>query len=64
LFPTDYKIVRHIGQKTSGTPTTLTEEEFFSLEGERQLIRDKSNQLETQVNNATTKEETEAIVWA
>jgi hypothetical protein len=64
LFPTDYKIVRHIGQKATGIPITLTEEEILSLEQSRQLIRDKCNQLETQVNNVTTKEETEAIVWA
>jgi hypothetical protein len=36
LRSTDWKVLRHIRQKALGVPTSLTEEEYLSLEQQRQ----------------------------
>jgi hypothetical protein len=36
LNSTDWQILRHIRQKALGIPTTLTEDQYLSLENERQ----------------------------
>jgi hypothetical protein len=37
LNSTDWKILRHLRQKTLGIPTSLTDSEFLTLEEQRQL---------------------------
>lgn len=41
LKDTDYKVLRHLGQKALSLPTSLTEEEYLALEQQRQLARSK-----------------------
>lgn len=36
LSNTDWKVLRHLRQKTLGIPTSLTEEEYLALERQRQ----------------------------
>jgi NAD-specific glutamate dehydrogenase len=41
LNETDYKVLRHLGQKALNISTTLTEQEYLDLEAERQSARSK-----------------------
>lgn len=38
LKNSDWKVLRHIREKSLGLPTSLTEEEYLALENERQAI--------------------------
>lgn len=40
LNDTDYKILRHIGQQALGLATSLTAQEYFELEQQRQTARE------------------------
>ncbi len=40
LNSTDWKVLRHMRQKSLGVPTTLTEEEYLDLEQQRQTAAD------------------------
>ena len=66
LQATDYKVLRHLGQKELASKgkiakTKLTDTEYETLELEREAIRDWSNQKEIEINNATTIEELNLI---
>lgn len=39
LKDTDYKILRHVGQKALSVSTTMTEQEYLILEAQRQQAR-------------------------
>lgn len=39
LKETDWKVLRHVGQKALGVATSMTEEEYLALEQERQTKR-------------------------
>lgn len=41
LNETDYKVIRHLGQKALGINTSMTEQEYLELEQQRQEARDK-----------------------
>jgi hypothetical protein len=41
LDENDYVLLRHIGQKLIGVPTTLTEQEIFDLEVQKQQAREE-----------------------
>ena len=41
LESTDYKVLRHLGQKALNISTTLTEQEYLDLETQRQEARTK-----------------------
>lgn len=41
LAETDYKAIRHIGQKALGIATSMSEAEYLALEQERQAAREK-----------------------
>jgi hypothetical protein len=41
LDSTDYKILRHLGQQALGLATSLTAQEYFELEQERQAARER-----------------------
>jgi hypothetical protein len=51
LLKTDWKIIKH--QETN----YLTPEQYFDLKVERNNIRVKSNEIETEINNLTTLED-------
>jgi len=51
LLKTDWKIIKH--QETN----YLTPEQYFDLKVERNNIRIKSNEIETEINNLTTLED-------
>lgn len=40
LQETDWKVIRHIGQKALGLKTSMSEEEYLNLEQQRQSARD------------------------
>jgi len=40
LDSSDWKIIRHLGQKAMGIQTSMSEEEYLQLEKERQSIRE------------------------
>jgi len=63
LSATDYKVIRHRDQLAASLPTTLTSTEYQTLLTQRQAIRDKSNNLEAQVNAATTETVVNSVVW-
>jgi hypothetical protein len=41
LSETDYIVLRHIGQKALGIETTLSDQEYFALEAQRQQAREE-----------------------
>lgn len=41
LSETDYIVLRHIGQKALGVQTSLSEEDYLTLEAQRQLAREE-----------------------
>jgi hypothetical protein len=50
LLTTDWKVIKH--QETE----YLTPEQYFDLKAERTAIRNKSNEIETEINNLETLE--------
>jgi hypothetical protein len=50
LFKTDWKVIKH--QETE----YLTPEQYFDLKAERTAIRNKSNEIELEINNLETLE--------
>lgn len=63
LVKTDYKVIRQSEQTHAKKTPKMSEQEFISLSNERQVIRDKFNTLETQVNACQTYEELILIKW-
>lgn len=57
LGKTDYKVIRQVEMNT------LSEQDFANLKMQRQLLRDKFNDYEIEVNQATTIEELNGIEW-
>ena len=51
LTKTDYKVVRHYGQKLAGITPSLTDAEFIALEESRQAIRDWCNDTEELIDS-------------
>ena len=51
LSATDWKVLRHLGQKAAGATTSMTDAEYQALETERQGIRNLSNQLEATISS-------------
>lgn len=59
LSETDYKVLRHLGQKELSAKgkiakTKLTDIEYENLELEREAIREWSNTKEVEINSSTT----------
>lgn len=54
LTELDWKSLRHKDEKDMNIETSLTEEEYQNLLIQKKAIRDKSNQLETQILNLTS----------
>ena len=50
LEATDWKVLRHLGQKAAGVTTSMTDAEYQALETERQGVRDLSDQLEAEIS--------------
>lgn len=66
LEKTDYKVLRHLGQKELSSKgkiakTKLSDKQYEDLELEREAIRKWSNDKEVEINNASTIEELEQI---
>lgn len=59
----EWMVNRHKEQLETATPRSLSVEQYNQLLADRQAIRDKSNDLEAQINEATTIEELELINW-
>lgn len=60
----EWKLFRHRSQKEiKNQKLDLTEKEYQDIIKKHQEYRDKSNNLETQINNASTIEDVEAINW-
>jgi len=59
LSPTDWKVIRHRDQidTESGSGTSLTNEEYLTLLDDRQIIRNKSNTIESEIDALTTIQE-------
>ena len=51
LTATDYKVIRHRDQRDLEAKTTLTEVEYQELLNERDAIRNRSNELEKEINS-------------
>jgi len=66
LKATDWKVLRHrdqLADDSTGSSTSLSDNEYQALLLERQNIRDYSNQLETEINSASDRTGVEAVVW-
>lgn len=63
LGATDYKVLRQLGQKTCGIPTSMTFEEYQALEVSRQAVRDKCNDLQARAQHAADATALALIVW-
>lgn len=60
----EYKVFRHRSEKELNiTETSISDSEYISIMEKHKSYRDKSNTLESQVNNATDVEEVRNIKW-
>ena len=63
LSKTDYKVIKYSEAVAAKKEPDITEEEFIKLSNERQAIRDKCNQKESDINSALTRQDVKSIVW-
>ena len=63
LSKTDYKVIKYSEAVAAKKETDITEEEFVKLSDERQAIRDKCNQKESEIISALTRQDVKSIVW-
>jgi len=63
LSKTDYKVIKYSEAVAAKKEPDITEEEFIKLSNERQAIRNKCNQKESEIISALTRQDVKSIVW-